>query len=131
MNTPFSNGSIRQQDISDRRIAQQRIAEAIARETRRTGILLDLAVEQIERQPGQLYNVATIWNVIQRDETLYGIQVQADRNVADYPGFQAWLTSQRRRLEESGKARLRKAVFKPNHQYRFKNYIGSTSVLAA
>lgn len=131
MNTPFSNGSIRQQDINDRRIAQQRIAEAIARETRRTGILLDLAVEQIEKQPQGLYNVATIWNVIQRDETLYGIQIQADRNVADYPGFLPWLTSQRRRLEESGKARLRKAVFKPNHSYRFKNYIGSKSLLAA
>lgn len=131
MNTPFSNGSVRQQDICDRRIAQRRIAEAIARETRRTGILLDLAVEQIENQPGRLYNVATIWNVIQRDETLYGIQSQADKNVADYPGFLPWLTSQRRRLEESGKARLRKAVFKPNHQYRYQNYIGSKTLLAA
>ncbi len=131
MYSPFTNGNIRQQEISDRRIAQQRIAEAIARETRRTEILLNLAVEQIESKPEGLFNVATIWNVIQRDETLYGIQSQADRNVADYPGFQAWLNGTRKRLEESGKARLRKAVLKPNHQYRFKNYIGSKSLLAA
>jgi len=131
MNTPFSNGTIRQQEISDRRIAQQRIAEAIARETKRTGILLDLAIERIKHQPDALYNVSQLWNIIQHDEALYRIQSLANQNAFDYPGFLPWINGTRSRLEEAGKARLRKAVFKPNHQYRFRNYVGSKALLAA
>lgn len=131
MNSPFSNGHIRQQEISDRRIAQQRIAEAIARETQRTEILINLAVETIERQPHTLFSVAKLWNAIQTDETLSGIQRNADRNVADYPVFNPWLNGTRRRLEESGKARLRTAVMKPNSQYRFRNTHGFRPTLAA
>ena len=131
MNSPFSNGTIRQQEISDRRIAQQRIAEAIARETRRTGILLDLAVETIKNHPDDLYSVAQLWNIIQHDETLDRIQSLANQNAYDYPGFLPWINGTRKRLEESGKKRLREAVFKPNHQYRYRNYLGSKALLAA
>lgn len=131
MNSPFDNGIIRQQDIAQRNIARQRIAEAIARETQRTGILLNLAVEEIAKQPAKLYNVAEVWNVIQRDESLGEIKKMADRNAFDYPGFLPWLNSTRRRLEESSKGQLRKAVLKPNYQSRFRNTIGFKPALAA
>lgn len=131
MNSPYDNGIIRQQEIAQRNIARQRIAEAIARETQRTGILLDLTVEQIQTQPGRLYNVAQLWDVIQGDEGLSEIKQKADRNASDYPSFQPWITSTRRRLEESSKARLRKAVLKPNYQSRFRNTVGFKPALAA
>jgi len=131
MTNPFHNGTIHQQDIRDRNIARQRIAEAIARETRRTEILLNLAVEAIRNHPDDLYSVTQLWNIIQRDETLHGIHIQADQNAADYTGFLPWLNGTRKRLEESGKKRLREAVLKPNHQYRYRNYVSSKALLPA
>src|SRR4051794_13618159 len=98
MTNPFHNGTIHQQDISDRNIARQRIAEAIAREAQRTVILVDLAIGQINSNPQELYSAAALWNAVQCDASLMNIQRRADHNVYDYPGFTAWVNGSRNRL---------------------------------
>lgn len=124
MNSPFSNGVIHQQDIRDRNIARQRIAEAIAREAQRTGILVDLAISRINQNPDEIPNVEHLWNDLQRDEGLRRLRLQVTHNVFDYPGFHPWVDGSRKRLEESQKNRIRKAIRKPEYQRRFANTIG-------
>lgn len=124
MNSPFSNGVIQQQDIQDRNIARQRIAQAIAREAQRTTILVDLAIAHINQNPTKTFSADAVWNVLQRDETLFHFRLQIADNVFDYPGFNPWVDGSRKRLEESQKNRLRKAIRKPEYQHRFANTIG-------
>jgi hypothetical protein len=124
MTSPFHNGIIHQQDISERNIARQRIAEAIAREAQRTGILVDLAITRINSNPHELYSAAKLWNVIQHDETLFDIQRRVDHNVFDYPCFNDWVSGSRNRLKEKEMNRLRKALLKPQYQHRFAHTVG-------
>jgi hypothetical protein len=124
MNTPFSNGVIHQQDIRDRSIARQRIAEGIAREAQRTGILVNLAIARINQNPNQLYSLDAIWNALQHDAALSQLRLRISDNVFDYPGFTPWVDGSRRRLEETEKNRLRKAIRKPEYRHRFANTIG-------
>lgn len=131
MNSPYSNGTIRQQDIRDRNIARQRIAEAIQREALRTGLLVDMAITRIEKNPTETANVDLVWNLVQRDNDLARIQQVANQNIADYPGFEGWLNGSRSRIESSEKARLRKASVKRNYQYTFKNTVGFRPAFAA
>jgi hypothetical protein len=124
MNSPFNNGSIRQQDIADRNIARQRIAAAIEREAARTGILVTSAIQRIEADTNASTNIDLLWNRLQRDLDLTRIQSVANQNTADYPGFEGWLNGSRRRIETTEKARLRKVVSRRNHQYRYANTVG-------
>ncbi len=64
MYSPFSNGTIRQQDIQDRNIARQRIAEAIAKEQRRVDILVDTVVNAVENHGMRMTTVERLWQDI-------------------------------------------------------------------
>ena len=131
MNTPFKDGSIHEQDIRDRNIARQRIAEAIQREAQRTGILVDMAITRIDQDSNETANVDLVWNRIQCDSDLHRIQRIANMNTADYPGFQGWLDGSRRRIESAEKDRLRKASMKRNYQYSFRHTVGFRPAFAS
>lgn len=123
MYSPFSNGVIRQQDQNDRRLAQQRIAEALAKESQRTKILVTGALNQIENDDTATSNVDLVWNRIQGDRGLRHIQLFADLNTRDYPCFEGWLNGARRRIETAEKKRLRRADERRRHQYRYANTV--------
>jgi hypothetical protein len=75
MYSPFSNGTIRQQDIQDRNIARQRIAEAIAKEQRRVDILVDCVVEAVGKHGMKMTTVERLWQDIQLDSQLKDIRL--------------------------------------------------------
>ena len=105
--TPFSNdGTIRQEDIQSRNIARQRIAEAIAKEAQRTGLLVTIVIDQVAKNRLNSKSVDNLWNDIQMDGQLKAIRLKADANVSDYPGFSGWLNGQRIRIEHAQKTRL-------------------------
>ena len=106
MHSPFSNGTIRQQDIQDRNIARQRISEAIAKEQRRIDILVDTVVNAVEKHGMNMTTVERLWQDIQLDSQLKDIRLIADSNASDYPGFFPWLNGQRLNIETSGRMRL-------------------------
>ena len=124
MNSPYDNGVIRQQEIRDRQIAHQRIAEALQREASRTDLLVDHVVSVVTENPKKLTTVEQLWNAIQHDNTLNDIRVKADQNVADYPGFSGWLNGQRLNIETSGRMRLAAELNEALYQRRFANTIG-------
>jgi len=124
MTNPFDNGVIRQQEIRDRSIARQRIALAIQKEAQRTGILVDLAISRITANPTNLPTAELLWYQIQRDNAIIDAQQLADRNAADYTGFEGWLNGSRKRIEETEKNRLRNALRKPDYQRRFAYTVG-------
>ena len=122
--TPFSNdGTIRQEDIQSRNIARQRIAEAIAKEAQRTGLLVTIVIDQVAKN--RLHkSVDNLWNDIQMDGQLKAIRLKADRNVSDYPGFSGWLNGQRIRIEHAQKTRLADSMNTRIYQRRFANTVG-------
>lgn len=124
MYSPFSNGTIRQQDIQDRNIARQRIAEAIAKEQRRVDILVDCVVEAVEKHGMKMTTVERLWQDIQLDSQLTDIRLKADSNVSDYPGFSGWLNGQRLNIETSGRMRLASELNTVVYQQRFANTTG-------
>ena len=131
MYTPFSNGDIRQQEIQARNVARQRIAEAIAREIRRTDFLVDCVVELVKGRGMKATTVDQIWTKLQLDSPLNDIRLIADTNVADYPGFAPWLNGQRLTLQTKAKLRLGSELNDAMYQARFSNTIGFKPALAA
>ena len=129
MYSPFSNGTIRQQDIQDRNIARQRIAEAIAKEQRRVDILVDCVVEAVEKHGMKMTTVERLWQDIQLDSQLKNIRLIADSNVSDYPGFSPWLNGQRLNIETSGRMRLASELNTVVYQQRFANTTGFSPCL--
>ena len=124
MYSPFSNGTIRQQDVQDRNIARQRIAEAIAREQRRVDILVDCVVEAVEKHGMRMTTVERLWQDIQLDSQLKNIRLIGDSNVSDYPGFSPWLNGQRLNIETSGRMRLASELNTVVYQQRYANTVG-------
>ncbi len=124
MYSPFSNGTIRQQDIQDRNIARQRIAEAIAKEQRRVDILVDTVVNAVEKHGMKMTTVERLWQDIQLDSQLKNIRLIADSNASDYPGFSPWLNAQRLNIETSGRMRLASELNTVVYQERFANTTG-------
>ena len=123
--TPFSNhGTIRQQDIQSRNIARQRIAEAIAREAQRTGLLVDIVIDQVGKNRLNGKSVDSLWNDIHMDGQLKAIRLKADRNVSDYPGFSGWLNGQRIHIEHAQKNRLAESMNVRINKRRFANTLG-------
>jgi hypothetical protein len=124
MYSPFSNGTIRQQDIQDRNIARQRISEAIAKEQRRVDILVDCVVEAVEKHGMKMTTVERLWQDIQLDSQLKDIRLKADSNASDYPAFSGWLNGQRLNIETSGRRRLASELNTVVYQERFANTTG-------
>ena len=122
--TPFHNGTIRQQDIQDRNIARQRIAEAIAREARRTNVLVDIVVNAVHNHGLKATTVDQLWNDIQLDCQLKDIRLKADTNASDYPAFLGWLNGQRLNIETTGRMRLAAELNQVLYQRRFANTVG-------
>jgi hypothetical protein len=131
MTSPFSNGVITQQDIRDRNIARQRIAEAIAREERRVDFLVDCTVELVRNRQAILTNLERVWDSIQSDLHLHEIRQVADNNVADYAGFSGWLNGSRLNIETRGRMRLASELNEALLQQRFANTTGFRPALAA
>ena len=124
MNSPYENGVIRQQDIRDRNIARQRIAEAIQKEAFRTDLLVDTVVSAVRDKGMKLSTVESLWNDIQLDSALKDIRLKADQNAADYPGFSGWLNGQRSNIETTGRMRLAAELNEALYQRRFANTEG-------
>jgi len=124
MYSPFSNGTIRQQDIQDRNIARQRISEAIAKEQRRIDILVDTVVNAVEKHGMKMTTVERLWQDIQLDSQLKDIRLRADSNASDYPAFSGWLNGQRLNIETSGRMRLASELNTVVYQERFANTTG-------
>lgn len=124
MTNPFDNGVIRQQDIRDRNIARQRIAEAIQKEASRTDLLVDTVVSAVSHDRAKLTTIEQLWNAIQHDATLNSIRIKADQNASDYPGFSGWLNGQRLNIETTGRMRLAAELNEALYQRRFANTVG-------
>lgn len=123
--SPFNEeGHIRQQDIRDRNIARQRINESLVKEARRTVVLVDFAIRQVEANLLTLTTIDALWSLLQRDKTMAGIRAVADKNIADYPGFTGWVIGQRFNIENAQKTRLARTLGKRVYQRRFANTVG-------
>jgi putative AlgH/UPF0301 family transcriptional regulator len=123
--SPFnSHGTISQQSNQERNIARTRIAEAIAKEARRTGILVDLMVDLVGENRLNTLSVDQIWITLQKDAELEAIRVKADANVADFPGFSGWLHGQRLNIETAERMRLAASMNEKIYQHRFANTVG-------
>lgn len=131
MTNPFSNGVIHQQDVRDRSIARQRIAQAIAREQKRVDYLIDCAVELVLHRGMTGTTVDRIWTAFQSDEQLRAIRLIADSNVADYTEYTGWLNGQRLNIETRGRMRLAAELNEAVYQYRYANTVGFRPAYAA
>lgn len=124
MNSPYRNGVIHQQDVRDRTIAQQRIAESIQRESSRTDLLVDNMVSAVENGGRKLTTIERLWEAIQLDSNLQDIRLRADQNAADYPGFAPWLNGQRLNIETNARMRLAVELNEVVFKQRFANTVG-------
>lgn len=122
MSSPYSsNGTIRQEDIQASYIARSAIARSLAQEAQRTGILVDLFLEQVSANRLNGRSVDQLWNDLQKDALLQDIRFKGSANAYDYPHFSGWLHGQRLSIETTEKMRLAASMNERIYQRRFGN----------
>lgn len=121
MNSPFSNGSIRQQEIASRNHARQEISKMLAIEATRAAVMVAYVIGRIQQQLQAPKSADAIWNEIVNSAQLVPVRRKADDNVADYPQFSGWVNGQRQQIASAQKERLRELLEPLDFQRRFGN----------
>jgi|GEM_PF-2483818 len=121
MNSPYSNGSIRQQEIASRNHARQEISKMLAIEATRAAVMVAYVITRIQQQLQAPKPADAIWNDIVNSTQLVPVRRKADDNVADYPQFSGWVNGRRQQIASTQKARLRELLEPIAFQHRFGN----------
>jgi hypothetical protein len=121
MNSPFHNGSIRQQEIASRNHARQVITRMLAIEATRAAVMVAYLAGRIRQQLDDVKTPDALWIDIINSAQLAPVREKADQNVADYPEFSGWVNGQRRQIETTQKAKLRELTAPSEFQQRFGN----------
>jgi hypothetical protein len=121
MNSPYSNGSIRQQDIASRNHARNEISRMLAIEATRAAVMVAYVIGRIQQQLQAPKSADALWNDIVNSAQLVPVRRKADDNVADYPQFSGWVNGQRQQIESAKKERLRELLEPFDFQRRFGN----------
>jgi hypothetical protein len=119
MNSPYSNGSIRQQDIASRNHARNEISRMLAIEATRAAVMVAYVIGRIQQQLQTPKSADALWNDIVNSAQLVPVRRKADDNVADYPQFSGWVNGQRQQIESTQKERLRELIKPIYFQRRF------------
>jgi hypothetical protein len=121
MNSPYSNGSIRQQEIAGRNHARQEISRMLAIEATRAAVMVAYIIARIQQQLQAPKSADALWNDIVNSAQLVPVRRRADDNVADYPQFSGWVNGQRQQIESTQKERLKELLDPIDFQRRFGN----------
>lgn len=123
MRSPYSNGTIRQQENANRNHARQVITRMLAVEAIRAAVMVDYLTQRIRERTVEPASADAIWTSILNSVQLATVRRTADENVADYPEFSGWVNGQRTQIEKTQKSRLREFLNPIETQRRFGNSV--------
>jgi hypothetical protein len=121
MSSPYTNGSIREQEIASRNHARQEISRMLALEATRAAVMVAYVIGRIQQQLQAPKSPEALWNDIVNSAQLVPVRRKADQNVSDYPQFSGWVNGQRQQIERTQTQRLRELMEPLDFQRRLRN----------